>query len=98
MMLKSLRSLFATARQPSSHARAVPRRTRPQPERLGDRTLPNAAPIQHLVADIQHDVADVQSDIQAVKTALGATVSSTVTSDLAALTTDVGKVAADLAA
>src|SRR4051812_2713509 len=96
MMMHALRSLFANTRKPSFNPRAVAHRL--HLEHLGERTMPNAAPIQHLVANIQHTLADVQSDIQAVKSALGTTTNSTVTTDVTKLTTDAAKVAADLVA
>src|SRR4051812_6505967 len=95
MLQGTFRSLVARLRQPASRRRAVPQ-VRPQLECLGERALPNAAPIQHIVMDVQHTLTDVRSDIQSVVKSLGSTASSTVTTALNTVKADLATVTSDL--
>ena len=58
MMRRVIGSLFATGRQSLSRSRAARCGVRPQLEQLGERALPNASALQHLVRNCRGILAE----------------------------------------
>ena len=94
MVRSIIRSLLGPAR-PAVRRTAIAH-LRPQLEVLDERALPNAVPLQALIAGVEHNLADVGSDVQAINKALGSNVSSAVSGDLTTITSDLSKITGDI--